>query len=95
MRDIGDRVISKAPSKLCAGYFLDDQSSQATDYLVQHPKPLSPIPGNVLSEKNAFLVHCLLEIRLFNVPVSSGKITEHKLRRQCREGCAGMCQDAN
>lgn len=36
-RDVGDCVISKAPSKLCAGYFLDDQSSRAVDYLVQHP----------------------------------------------------------
>lgn len=27
MREIGDCVISEAPSKLCAGYSLDDQSS--------------------------------------------------------------------
>lgn len=90
MRDTGNHVISKAPSTLCAGYFLDNQSSQAMDHLVQHPTPLTPIPGNVLSEKGAFLVHCLLEICLFNVPVSSGKIAEHKLWRQCREGCARM-----
>lgn len=49
------------------------------DNLVQHPKPLSPIPGNVLSEKGAGLVYCLLEICLFNITVSSGKIAEDKL----------------
>lgn len=90
MRGTGDGVISKAPSKLCAGYFLDHQSSRAMDYLVQDPKPLRPIPGTVLSAKDGFLVHCLLGIHLFNILVPSGKIAEHQFRRQCKEGCARM-----
>lgn len=49
IRNVGDRVISKASSKLYGGYFLDDQSSQAMVYLVQHPKSISTIPGNVPS----------------------------------------------
>lgn len=53
-RDVGDHVISKASSKLHGGYLRDDQSSQAMVYLVQHPKSISPIPDNVLSEKGAF-----------------------------------------
>lgn len=84
MKGIWDHVISKAPSKPCVWYFLDDQSSQSCSSASQTPQP-NP-DDDVPSEKGVVLVHHLLDIHLFNNPVSSGKIAERKLQRDV-PGC--------